>query len=168
MRCPYCGSRRLYVDEEQGMIVCMECGAVVEEGLVDLTGGVYRQGRLEEPRVSRREEHAGYNPSSRLIRVVDRSGVAEDLRVVGRLVGDMNVGFVDDLNRAYREVSRLMPRKSVRLRLALAHALVEYRRGRYPLLSVIAARYGVSVETLRRSFRRLVEAVRGSVATISA
>ena len=162
MKCPYCGSTRLLVDEERGMIVCMECGAVVEEGLVDLTGGVYRRD-VEERRCTRRGEH-GYNPASSLIRVVDRGGRREDVRVVGRLVEALNEGFVDDLRRAYREVSELMPRKSVRLRLALAHALTEYRRGRYPLLSVIAARYGVSVETLRRSFRRLVVEVRGAAA----
>ena len=164
MRCPYCGSTRLLVDEERGMIVCMECGAVVEEGLVDLTGGVYRRDVEEQLHIPRRGP--SYNPASSLIRVVDRKGRREDVRVVGRLVETMNEGFLDDLQRAYREVSELMPRKSVRLRLALAHALIEYRRGKYPLLSVIAARYGVNIETLRRSFRRLVLEARGA-ATIS-
>ena len=145
------------------MIVCMECGAVVEEGLVDLTGGVYkREDVVESVRHGVRRDDE-YRPSSILIRVVDRRGGVEDVRVVGRLVEVMSEGFVEELRRAYEEVSKVMPRRSTRLRLALAHALVEYRSGRYPLLSVIARRYNVNVETLKRGFRALLRIARGEM-----
>ena len=157
MRCPYCGSTSLYYDEYNGMIVCMACGSVIEEGLPDLSGG--RRERGEDVTV-KREERIIPQPSSTMIRFVDREGRAEDLRVIGRLVEAMGEGFVGELLDVYREVSRLAPKKSVRLRLALAHALAEYRRGRYPLLSVIASRYGVNLESLRRSFRSLLGVIR--------
>ena len=42
-KCPECGSKKLFYDEQRGEVVCVNCGLVVEEKLVDtgqeMTGG---------------------------------------------------------------------------------------------------------------------------------
>ncbi len=35
-KCPYCGSTDLIYDPEKGEVICMKCGAVIEENVVDL------------------------------------------------------------------------------------------------------------------------------------
>ena len=158
MRCPYCGSTRLYLDEAQGMLVCMDCGSVVEEGVPDLSGGVVRTPEAVERRVSPRGPPA--SGSSRVLRLAERiSGVGEDLRVVGELVSILPEARLDEILRVYREVGRLLPRRSLRVKLAAVHALIEYRRGRYPSISVIASLYRVSPESVKKAFRRLVALV---------
>ncbi|BEP18055.1 hypothetical protein PYJP_14070 [Pyrofollis japonicus] len=36
-RCPYCGSDKVIIDYERGIIVCKECGSVIEDTLFDYT-----------------------------------------------------------------------------------------------------------------------------------
>ncbi len=142
------------------MLICMDCGSVVEEGVPDLSGGGRAAEANEERRASAARSVSGSGASSAAIRLVERlSGIGEDLRVVGELAAVLPESRIDEVLRVYREVEGLLPRRSVRVKLAVAHALVEYRRGRYPSLSIIASLYRVSPESVKKAFRRLVSLV---------
>jgi transcription initiation factor TFIIIB Brf1 subunit/transcription initiation factor TFIIB len=41
MRCPYCGSTRISVDPRAGLLVCMDCGSVIAENLIEEPGRRY-------------------------------------------------------------------------------------------------------------------------------
>ncbi len=157
-------------DELNGTIVCTSCGLVVEEGILDLTGGT-RSSLHEERQAGRASTLCVKRGDERLVREVEekerkrirrrlaaRLGAehAEDVKKLVVISEKLSLAALSEINKLAMLVEQLAGRKTARMKLALAHALYLYRAGRYPDLRHLARQYEVNLTRLRRSFRELL------------
>jgi hypothetical protein len=88
--CPYCGSRNIVIDYSTGTLVCRDCGAVIDDTIVDYSPTIH---------------HYGYNRRHRLvadktISIVDENRVANNysiLRLHVKLYKKVSAGNIDSM-----------------------------------------------------------------------
>ncbi|ABM81384.1 hypothetical protein Hbut_1563 [Hyperthermus butylicus DSM 5456] len=160
-KCPYCGSSKLIVESARGQLVCAACGAVLDDLIVSYESPgpplivshagslpVEKRYTITEANVVR-YEFAGLKLYEKLAKLLGSRSVE---RVREAAAGDRHALSVIASNKCLEDVMRSLPEpeRGVVVELALS-----FMRGEYPLLSIVAERYGVSRARVRSLARRV-------------
>ena len=176
MRCPYCGSANVIRDPIEGIIVCTNCGYVIEENLVDVTGGTRFYDELRQSLSVRRRrakpvdlgvedvksiEYSERIRHRRRLEVIVNARNDAEKRLVASITADMRLDKLENITTIIEFLTArgLLSRRDTRAKLAIAEAIYEYMRGRYPRFSIIARKYGVSADSIKRGFKKIVKAL---------
>ncbi len=179
MRCPACGSDRVVVIPLEGAIVCMNCGYVIEENMVDISGGTRSSEYTERLRLSVKrwyEKPLNLDKEKtdsivavekrkhrqRLERLIKAKKSAE-IQLVAKTVASFKLKKLEEITVIAEFLSKrgLITRYNTRTKLALLEAVYEYLHGRYPRFTLLARKYNVSPESIKKGFKRIIEALGG-------
>ncbi|AEM38077.1 hypothetical protein Pyrfu_0205 [Pyrolobus fumarii 1A] len=168
-KCPLCGAESVILDTATGTVVCTSCGYVLEENVVDVSGGTgYREDvtAVQQSRTRYKPIDVDYSrliddEMSRRRRKLERLANvrhATDISILTSVIERIRLDTVDGITRILKllEEKGGLKKRSSRMKLAVAHALYEYVNGRYPNLRELASLYSVNELNLKRAFRRLI------------
>ena len=144
MKCPNCGSSRIALDPLRGVLVCQECGTVIEENIIDDSEISYRFPKKE------------LYINKKIIRI---SHSTQDL------LSTKNWGLVnhrrqlEEIPNKIRYIFNKIPRNMIpktRTRLAIAYYIYERSEGNTKTMSLrIASKStGVSIKSIEKTVRR--------------
>lgn len=172
--CPVCGSKNVVVDYKNGVVVCSECGTVLDDFIIDsspvrehskhaadiavTTGKTHSAGQL-------RYSAGSLNQATRLLSLqVSRRLKSARLRreSIYEIIGDrssdkekQNILLVLE-NKCIQLLLRRL--KDDKLRQALLELLAYYLyNGEKPYIAGYAEKYSVEKSKLKRVFRRAID-----------
>ena len=161
--CPYCGSRSLVLDYARGVLVCRNCGAVVDETIVDY-GGLEVAARRQAGRAFKRF-------ADKTLSIVDENRIAS--RYAGLKLHVKLYEKIADSSKAAEYIStlaandlrtlagnkclwELMSKLTSSEKLVAIEAFRTLLSGEEPLQAVLASEFSVP----RRRVKSIVKAVR--------
>jgi ribosomal protein L37AE/L43A len=164
-RCPYCGSDKIIIDYSRGIIVCKECGSVIEDTLFDYTLS-YSDKRFHKKLATKAEkrytiyEREQINFSFinlKLSRRISNILREDDPKIIASAIDIIKYDIEIIKNECINQLLRKLQGTNKLIALEIAKQLSD---GEYPLLSYYAQAYRVAksrVVQILKKVRKCIE-----------
>ncbi len=163
-KCPYCGSRDIIIDYSKGVIVCRNCGTVIDDTIYDYTviNAWTRRDRRTKTNVEKRytiteAEFINFNFN----RLIISTRLSKKLRENNpRYLAILSSILLHEDDLLKNEcITSLVRRLNGDLKIAAVEIAKSIRQGDYPLVSYYSYKYKVSKNKIKRIIKNILKCI---------
>lgn len=156
-RCPACSSSNIIVDRKNGILVCRNCGLVIDEFIVEYT--VQRSISLTaqaKPKTEPRYKYDVVNSHARLLSIRIKSRLVDLIGFENYLFKEFDSPYIEQIALLLQNecIKRIVKRLDRNERAAFLHIAYTMLENDYPLIAEISATYSIAYTRVRSLIRR--------------